>query len=487
MIFKKARGDEISFVNWNILADSLTDEFKQQPLFPHGNQGSNASVTEQGSSWKQRKSQILSEILSLSPDILTLQQVDHFGDFLEPALKQQGLAGLWQPKKAAPGIFQGGYSDGVALFWKSEIFRLVSSESAYVELEKFPYILAVLEHMRSRKKFIAISVHLKAGNDADSRTRRLKQMSRLLAIIERKRNEIEPSGLFVAGDLNAEEGELDLGLFGNAHSQVEGMTTRKLRNGNLIQRKSDFILFDGTVDLMSALKLPDESIVWPTPEYPSDHFAMQASFSVRSETLPEVRSSRISDSVPPPPPPPVIAPASTSSVKVFRLQDVQTPPDSGAILTLVLSGASHDEADDVAEGLRHSLDPALPVRIILADASGPGARELAALVAADIFVWTPVGATHERWAQLGWMTGRRPDTVLLFEPTGTSDTLLEIANDNTFTGRLIRESNVRMAAGDFRSLGTTLATRIMAVSLEKRELETPWSDYFSRVIGEFGF
>ena len=60
--------------------------------------------------WKNRGPKIVEEIVRYSPDVICLQEVDAFGDFLEPELAGHGYTGVWQKKS-------GKKQDGVATFW----------------------------------------------------------------------------------------------------------------------------------------------------------------------------------------------------------------------------------------------------------------------------------------------------------------------------------------------------------------------------------
>ena len=69
--------------------------------------------------WGRRRWRLLEEVARWAPDVVALEECDHFGDFFEPALAKLGYAGAFVPKAASPSCHYGFYSDGVALFWKS--------------------------------------------------------------------------------------------------------------------------------------------------------------------------------------------------------------------------------------------------------------------------------------------------------------------------------------------------------------------------------
>ena len=42
--------------------------------------------------WKTRKLRLLEEVLRHEPDIVAMEELDHFADFFEPALQKSGMA-----------------------------------------------------------------------------------------------------------------------------------------------------------------------------------------------------------------------------------------------------------------------------------------------------------------------------------------------------------------------------------------------------------
>ena len=66
-----------------------------------------------------RRWRLLAEILAADADVVALEEVDHFDDFFEPALKPFGYLGVFAPKRLSPAREFGYYSDGVALFWRA--------------------------------------------------------------------------------------------------------------------------------------------------------------------------------------------------------------------------------------------------------------------------------------------------------------------------------------------------------------------------------
>jgi hypothetical protein len=90
-----------------------------------------------------RKYRLLEEILRFSPDVVTLEELDHYQDFFQPLRAKFGYDSVYQPKLDAPGLgiwekkmkeadkqHQKPFtSDGSGIFWKRNKFTCVKSTS----------------------------------------------------------------------------------------------------------------------------------------------------------------------------------------------------------------------------------------------------------------------------------------------------------------------------------------------------------------------
>jgi len=79
------------------------------------------------------------EILRYSPDVVCLQEVDAFSDFLEPELAKHDYAGVWQKKTEKK-------QDGVAIFWKAQKFALEAREHCEYQLKNGVGLFVRLNH-----------------------------------------------------------------------------------------------------------------------------------------------------------------------------------------------------------------------------------------------------------------------------------------------------------------------------------------------------
>merc|ERR1711900_8152 len=79
-----------------------------------------------------RFNRILSIILKQNPDVITLQELDHHYDFMLPQLQKMGYDGIFQPKHISKGAeFNGGYPDGVAIFWNTERIQKIGENPVF--------------------------------------------------------------------------------------------------------------------------------------------------------------------------------------------------------------------------------------------------------------------------------------------------------------------------------------------------------------------
>jgi len=78
--------------------------------------------------WDNRKSRLLHEIVQYSPDVITLQECDHYYDFFFPELSEKGYIGLFAPKPSSACLEVSENSDGCAIFLKKDKFRVTFAE-----------------------------------------------------------------------------------------------------------------------------------------------------------------------------------------------------------------------------------------------------------------------------------------------------------------------------------------------------------------------
>lgn len=294
-----------SVLQYNTLADVLsTDSF---PL-----------VSSETLVWENRSIKLIENILKNNPDIICLEEVDHFDDWFLPKLSAHGYDGIFLPKVKDDKPT----TDGCALFYRKSYFSLVSQQSLrYCDyMEGNPRQVALIALLNDGHRYLYVVVtHLKAGFPCEMI--RLKEAGILCRHLEKESGtsdtSIKESGssdtsikkvvpMIICGDLNTEPtgpiynllntgmGSLDghkentsLSLkSAYAHYQPEGepsYTTWKIRPPNELCRTIDYIFF--TTDFFKVTKLrplPSRETIptsrLPSNEHPSDHLPLQAIF-----------------------------------------------------------------------------------------------------------------------------------------------------------------------------------------------------------------
>ena len=114
------RSAPIRFLQFNLLADGLSG------LSP--DLGSFSRISAEMINWEFRKVNLLLEILRYDPDIVTLQECDHFDDFFLPELSAKGYSGIFYPKPSSPCLHYSDRADGCAIFWKNSRISVLTSK-----------------------------------------------------------------------------------------------------------------------------------------------------------------------------------------------------------------------------------------------------------------------------------------------------------------------------------------------------------------------
>ena len=257
-------------------------------------------------SWQTRRLRILEEILRVDPDVLTLQEVDHYG-FLKHTLAICGYEGVFFPKPDSPTLYvkDNHGPDGCALFFKNTKLSIVEKQT--IVLKTLPFMketnqVAIIYHFRSNessKEFCIGTTHLKAKKGWEKL--RHQQGAYLIKYLE-DHHGTKP--VILCGDFNAEQTEAvydvcttsSLGLkstykIANENGLEPEYTTWKIRGSpdgqteNESKRTMDYIWFTGSsLRLHSVLDIPSPEKIGenrlPGYHYPSDHLSLAADFSI---------------------------------------------------------------------------------------------------------------------------------------------------------------------------------------------------------------
>lgn len=276
-------------LQWNVLSQTLcvsNDKFVRCP--------------ESALLWTRRRCQLLLGLLSYSPDIICLQEVDHF-DFLNRALRSQGYTGIFYPKPDSPCVYVSGNNgpDGCAIFYNRR-FEMLSNCNRILQVWKIESnqvaMLTMLKDVLSGEEVCIVTTHLKARKGALLSSLRNEQGKDLLSFVQSMHGE---RAVIICGDFNAEPSEpvyrtlLDnkcLPLSSayyyhyNGNNGEPAYTTWKIREEGEICHTIDYIFYSkDKLQVEALLEFPTEEEIGkdrlPSMNYPSDHFSLACDFS----------------------------------------------------------------------------------------------------------------------------------------------------------------------------------------------------------------
>lgn len=285
----KRKVSEFRVMQWNTLADALsssspTENFIKCP----------AVALE----WSNRKLRSLQEILTFDPDVIALQEVDHFEDYYLPSLKELGYHGLFVPKRDSPCLKFDHNSgpDGCALFYDTERFSLINhTDVALKDLDgnlssQVALIANLFDKVQGRTLCCGVA-HFKAKESF--RDLRLNQGNDLLKCITESLG--DDKTVIICGDFNAEPSEPVCQLMEknqfvclkNSHVSATGenpdFTTWKFRPADReVKHTIDYIWHSPNLRVTGYVKIGDSDSIpenrLPCLQYPSDHLSLVFDF-----------------------------------------------------------------------------------------------------------------------------------------------------------------------------------------------------------------
>ena len=116
----------LKFMQFNVLADGLSGEDPEKGGFN--------AVPPLSLDWQFRRINLLREIFrqGVWPDIISMEEVDHYEDWFSPFLSALGYSGSFMAKPSSPCKLtapQSGLEDGCALFWRNDTVELQELET----------------------------------------------------------------------------------------------------------------------------------------------------------------------------------------------------------------------------------------------------------------------------------------------------------------------------------------------------------------------
>lgn len=270
---------------------------------------------------------LLSTLLSFSPHIMCLQEVNHFDEYYLPLLQQRGYFGVFNPKSASPACECGAPPDGSAIFFQAARFRLEEQESFKFQnrsgsSQNQGGIICRLEDLEVHNHLTVATTHLKAKTGSHNEKLRLQQSEQLLQRLSNLQYKTGQSDtIIVCGDFNApptsdvykllHEHRLGLrsayaaqgfdtqgtvigqstfvqvsggGLSHGGASSEPPFTTWKFRSAGEKKETIDYIWYasSGQLQLCGRLVLPSEADIGqdalPLSSIPSDHLPLLCEF-----------------------------------------------------------------------------------------------------------------------------------------------------------------------------------------------------------------
>lgn len=263
--------------------------------------------------WQERKYLILEEILTYHPDILCLQEVDHYYDTFQPILSSLGYHGTFLAKPWSPclDVEQNNGPDGCALFYRRSRFSLQATSHLRLSAMMLPTnqvaIVQTLSCRATGRQLCVAVTHLKARSGWERlRSAQGADLLQSLRNITSQCGDSEASlggvPLVVCGDFNAEPSEdvyrrfssSPLGLDSaykllSADGQTEpAYTTWKIRPSGESCSTLDYIWYShDALSVECLLDIPTEEQIGPdrlpSYHYPSDHLSLLCDISFREE------------------------------------------------------------------------------------------------------------------------------------------------------------------------------------------------------------
>lgn len=247
--------------------------------------------------WSRRKLRSLEQILLYDPDIIALQEVDHFEDYYLPSLRKVGYDGLFVVKKDSPCLKFPNNSgpDGCAMFYDIERFSLVNHKDVTLKdtngfLANQVALIVNLFDKVHEKTLCCVVTHLKAKQEFEE-LRHCQGLQLLECVSE---STSDDKSVLVFGDFNAEPTEQVCQLMEtnqylclkNSYISATGgnpeFTTWKFRPDKEVKHTIDYVWHSPDLSVTGCLKVPDSGDVpaerLPCFQYPSDHLSLVFDF-----------------------------------------------------------------------------------------------------------------------------------------------------------------------------------------------------------------
>ncbi|XP_058449856.1 nocturnin isoform X2 [Malaya genurostris] len=186
---------QLRVFQWNMLSQTLgmnNDGFVRCPV--------------DALTWECRRYQLIQEIVQNDPDIVCLQEVDHF-KFIQKILATQNYEGVFFPKPDSPCLYINGNNgpDGCAVFYKKDRLEMINHFTRVLEVWRVQSnqvaIAAMFRTLDTNQEICVTTTHLKARKGALLSKLRNEQGKDLLYFID---GIAKKRPVILCGDFNAE-------------------------------------------------------------------------------------------------------------------------------------------------------------------------------------------------------------------------------------------------------------------------------------------
>lgn len=292
-------GVSLIVVQFNTLADGLSAKEPRKGGFLETPPGS--------LEFDYRGRRLMEEVFrhGVLPDVVAMQEVDHFEDWFEPIMTSLGYKGRFLSKPNSPcrQSLDPSLSDGCALFWRADKVRMETVEDVVYDNEdggKFNQvaIIATLRLPGAATPIVVAVTHLAASKTPEGEKIRAIQAGQLL-----DRLLVKQLPCIIATDLNAVSQQLPTAdypaeayaavvnhpmavrsVYAQALGKEPDYTTWKRKKGKEVQHTIDYLFVSQSIRVQRVLLPPLQEDVdedrLPSWRYPSDHLALMADLSL---------------------------------------------------------------------------------------------------------------------------------------------------------------------------------------------------------------
>jgi len=269
---------------WNILAQAIGTKIDKFVL-----------ADSKTLDWSSRRWRVVEEIIRHQPDLVCLQEVDHY-PFISAALASTGYSGSFCPKPDSACCYVPGNSgpDGCAVLFREDKFSLLSLETKVLtawQSETNQVVLALsLQHRQSGRQLCVVTTHLKArkgGLLANIREQQGEDLMSWLQEVSQGRS------LILTGDFNADPSEpvyqtvtnnKEIKLDSAYDNSSLDYTSWKIRDTGEEKQVLDYIFHSADLRTLRTLDVPSEEDLGeerlPSLAYASDHLSLVADISL---------------------------------------------------------------------------------------------------------------------------------------------------------------------------------------------------------------